>query len=137
MVEITGRYAGDLRVNATHGPSGATLSCDAPVDHEGLGRSFSPTDLVATALGSCVLTTMGIVARRHEWPMEGARAVVHKHMVTKPIRRIGRLEVRIALAAMRSRIDEIRLNVPSSALRWRRGTGIHGVYELPVELFGT
>ena len=60
-------------------------------------KYFSPTDLVASALGSCMLTVMGIVAQRNDWPLTGARAVVEKHMVADPVRRIGRLAARIEM----------------------------------------
>jgi uncharacterized OsmC-like protein len=93
MVEIQVRYEGDLHTRCTHGPSGSTLETDAPKDNEGRGESFSPTDLLATALGSCMLTVMGILARRRGWELAGARARVEKHMVTEPARRIGRLVV--------------------------------------------
>ena len=99
MVEIDVVYTGDLHALAKHGPSGAQLSTDAPKDNEGRGESFSPTDLVATALGTCMLTVMGIVARRHGWRFEGARARVEKHMVNEPVRRIGRLPVQIDMPA--------------------------------------
>lgn len=93
MVEIQVRYEGDLHTRATHGPSGATLETDAPKDNEGLGETFSPTDLLATALGTCMLTVMGILARRKGWKLEGARARVEKQMATAPVRRIGKLVV--------------------------------------------
>ncbi|MBL9076986.1 MAG: OsmC family protein [Planctomycetes bacterium] len=96
MVTITARYEGDLCCTATHGPSNSTVSTDAPKDNQGLGRYFSPTDLVATALGTCILTTMGIVARRHGIPLEGASVRVEKHMVDNP-RRIGRLPVELVV----------------------------------------
>jgi putative redox protein len=99
MVSITSTYNGNLRVTSVHGPSGTTLSTDAPKDNEGLAQSFSPTDLVPTALGSCMLTVMGIVARRREWAMEGARVEVEKHMVSEPVRRIGKLIARIHMPA--------------------------------------
>lgn len=99
MVRIDVEYTGDLHTDCVHEPSGAQLATDAPRDNEGRGEAFSPTDLVATALASCVLTTMGIVARRHGWPMEGATAAVEKHMVTQPVRRIGRLEARFSMPA--------------------------------------
>lgn len=92
MVPITARYEGDLSCTSTHGPSNAQLTTDAPKDNEGLGRYFSPTDLVGTALATCILTTMAIVARRHELDLKGATAAVEKHMVSNP-RRIGRLPV--------------------------------------------
>lgn len=93
---ITAKYEGDLLCTATHGPSGATFRTDAPKDNEGLGRFFSPTDLVGTALGTCMLTIMGIVARRNGIRMEGATARVEKHMSANP-RRIGRLPVAITV----------------------------------------
>jgi len=93
MVRIEVEYQGELRCRSRHGPSGQELSTDAPLDNQGKGESFSPTDLVATALGTCILTTMGIVARRHGWDLRGATASVVKTMVADPARRIGRLEV--------------------------------------------
>jgi putative redox protein len=93
VVEVRVRYEGGLRCQATHGPSGATLSTDAPVDNHGKGEAFSPTDLVATALGTCILTVMGIAAERHGWSIEGAQATVEKRMVADPARRIAALEV--------------------------------------------
>lgn len=95
MVEIRMEYEGGLRCRALHGPSEASVATDAPVDNHGKGESFSPTDLVATALGSCMLTTMGIVAERHDWDLTGATAKVVKKMVSEPFRRIGALEVEI------------------------------------------
>ena len=91
MVEINVRYEGQLHCVAVHGPSGSKLPTDAPKDNMGKGEAFSPTDLVATALATCVLTTMGIVAQRHGIDMTGATARVTKEMVSTPHRRIGRL----------------------------------------------
>lgn len=93
VVRIEIVYEGSLRTSARHGPSGASLSTDAPKDNEGRGEAFSPTDLVAAALGSCMLTIMGIAARRKGLALEGARVVVEKHMAADPVRRIGTLEV--------------------------------------------
>jgi putative redox protein len=95
VVEIQIHYEGDLHTRCTHGPSGRSLETDAPKDNEGRGESFSPTDLLATALGSCMLTVMGIYARRKGWKLDGARARVEKHMATAPVRRIGRLVVEL------------------------------------------
>jgi putative redox protein len=96
-VRIEVRYEGELHTTATHGPSGATLETDAPKDNEGKGGAFSPTDLLATALGTCMLTVMGIYARRKGWAIEGARVTVDKDMVADPVRRIGRLALRFEM----------------------------------------
>lgn len=93
MVEISIQYLGDLRCEATHGPSGKTLVTDAPVDNEGKGESFSPTDLAATSLGTCMMTIMGIVARRHEIDLGKSTVKVRKIMTSEAPRRIARLEV--------------------------------------------
>ena len=94
MVEINITYDGSLRCRAIHEPSHSSLTTDAPRDNEGLGESFSPTDLVATALGTCMVTIMGIYAKRHDLDLEGTRVLVVKHMNTNP-RRIGELPVTI------------------------------------------
>src|SRR5260221_14414378 len=96
-VRIDFRYEGQLRCSAVHGPSQNQLLTDAPVDNHGRGESFSPTDLVATALGTCMLTVMGIFAEKHEIDLRGATATVFKEMITPPVRRIGRLacEIRV------------------------------------------
>jgi putative redox protein len=92
-VEIA--YEGQLRCKAIHGPSQCHVITDAPVDNHGQGAHFSPTDLVATALGTCTLTLLGIVADRHGISLEGTTVKVEKHMVAEPVRRIGRLPVDI------------------------------------------
>ncbi|MCX8265998.1 MAG: OsmC family protein [Planctomycetota bacterium] len=92
-VEIA--YEGQLRCKAIHGPSQCHVITDAPVDNHGKGAHFSPTDLVATALGTCTLTLLGIVADRHGISLEGTTVKVEKHMVAEPVRRIGRLPVDI------------------------------------------
>ncbi len=97
MITITAAYEGDLHTIATHGPSGASLTTDAPRDNEGLGESFSSTDLVATALATCVLTVIGIVARRKNLDIRGTTAAVHKEMSADSPRRIVRLPVHIEI----------------------------------------
>jgi putative redox protein len=97
MVEITSAYTGELRCSAEHGPSKTQIITDAPADNMGKGESFSPTDLVATALGTCILTTMAIVAGRKELDITGAKIRVEKHMSTDSPRRIVKLPVEVTL----------------------------------------
>ena len=97
MVTITSRYEGGLRCRAVHGPSGTTLVTDAPVDNHGKGESFSPTDLVATALGACMMTIIGIVAERHGLDVAGMTAETTKVMSTDAPRRIAGLRTRLTI----------------------------------------
>lgn len=108
-VEITGKYTGDLRCEATHGPSGSTLTTDAPADNMGRGETFSPTDLVATALGTCIVTTMAILAQRRNIDFSSATFHVEKHMALEPVRRIGRLPVTIRMSASIAEADRVLL----------------------------
>ena len=94
MVQISIDYVGKLHCNATHRPSETVLATDAPLDNQGKGESFSPTDLVATALGTCIATTMAIVAERHEVELKGMTVEVSKEMADAP-RRIGRLTTKV------------------------------------------
>lgn len=115
-VVITGKYLGEKRVESTHSLSGVNLVTDAPKDNNGLGRSFSPTDLIATALGSCVLTTIAIVADRHGLDITGSHFEVEKIMNEAP-RRIGRLPLVIHLPISvpeheRSRLERAGLSCP-------------------------
>lgn len=98
-VEITAVYQGELRCVATHGPSGASLASDAPLDNGGRGAEFSPTDLIATALGTCVLTTMGLVAQRHAIDLSGMTVKVIKEMTQVPTRRIASLATEVVVPA--------------------------------------
>ncbi len=100
-VTIDVSYLGDLHCDATHGPSGIHLVTDAPVDNGGKGDTFSPTDLTATGLGTCLMTIMGLVAGRHGWDLAGTRVRVVKEMTSVPIRRIGALTATISIPAGR------------------------------------
>ena len=116
-VRINISYTGELRCSAIHGPSRTELLTDAPVDNCGKGESFSPTDLVATALASCVLTTMAIYADRHGVDLRGSTATVEKEMVATPTRRIGKLttQVTIPLSAdhpQRAALERVALMCP-------------------------
>lgn len=97
MTNITCTYTGDLHCEAIHSGSGARLSTDAPLDNEGKGEAFSPTDLLATSLGTCMLTIMGITARSRGWSLEGASASVDKVMSNDGPRRIDTLRVTLQL----------------------------------------
>ncbi|MDQ2868039.1 MAG: OsmC family protein [Verrucomicrobiota bacterium] len=116
MVSISIAYTGGLHCAAIHGPSQAKIDTDAPADNQGKGEAFSPTDLVGTALGTCILTTMAIVAERHQVDLQGATATVTKEMADGP-RRIGKLttEVHIPLPANhpeRERLEKAALGCP-------------------------
>ncbi|MBL7804938.1 MAG: OsmC family protein [Saprospiraceae bacterium] len=89
-------YLGDLRTRATHLQSGIEIITDAPLDNQGRGEAFSPTDLCATSLASCMMTIMGISARSRELDITGARAEVTKIMAANP-RRIARVEIRLIM----------------------------------------
>jgi putative redox protein len=97
MTVIHSRYAGQLRCQSSHEPSGTQLETDAPTDNQGKGERFSPTDLVATALSTCILTIMGIVAERHGWDLSDCSARVEKSMTSEAPRKIALLEVWIEL----------------------------------------
>jgi putative redox protein len=86
------KYEGKLRTVATHLQSGTVIETDAPVDNQGKGERFSPTDLVATALGTCMLTIMGIKARDLDIDLEGTKVDITKIMTANP-RRIGEIKV--------------------------------------------
>lgn len=96
-VSISIDYRGELRCASTHGPSQNQLITDAPVDNCGKGEAFSPTDLVATALGTCMATTMGIFAQRHDIDLRGLRVTVSKEMTKEPPRRIAKLDTELQL----------------------------------------
>jgi putative redox protein len=97
MTLIDSVYVGELRCRSSHQPSGTELDTDAPTDNQGKGERFSPTDLVATALSTCMLTIMGIVAERHGWSLEGCTARVEKTMTSELPRRIALLTVWLSL----------------------------------------
>ncbi|MFD2516759.1 OsmC family protein [Salinimicrobium flavum] len=101
-------YLGDLRTECEHLGSGSKIITDAPLDNEGKGGSFSPTDTVATALASCMFTIIGIKARDHELNVEGAFAEITKTMASDP-RRISGIKVVIIFPAAYSQKEQIIL----------------------------
>lgn len=115
-VEITGRYVGNLKVEMTHGPSGAVIRTAAPVDNQGDGSSFSPTDLASAALGSCMLTLIAIVGQRDGLDLTGLSFRLEKHMASNP-RRIGSIPVTIQMPAgltpdQRKKLENAALTCP-------------------------
>src|SRR5207249_7626514 len=100
MVNISIKYTGDLHCDATHGPSHSKIATDAPADNKGKGEAFSPTDLVATALGTCISTTMGIKAEELGVDLRGMTVSVQKEMSKDAPRRIVAMpsEVNLRLA---------------------------------------
>jgi putative redox protein len=117
MVNISVRYDGDLHCSATHGPSQSKLATDAPADNKGKGQAFSPTDLVATALATCISTTMGIKADELGVDLRGMTVSVKKEMSKDVPRRIVALpsEVHIPLppdSPHRTVLEQTGLNCP-------------------------
>ena len=131
MVSIQIEYQGELHCKATHGPSGTELTTDAPKDNHGRGESFSPTDLVATALATCMLTTMGIVARTLNLDLNGATAIVEKVMTATPPRRIERLAVKIHVPFSPSGADREKLERAAETCPVQRS--LNPDIQMPVE----
>jgi putative redox protein len=131
MLTIQVRYSGNKKCDLTH-PEGAKLRTDAPKDIGGDASGFSPTDLVAAGLASCILTTIAMYAERHAIDITGASATVEKHMTTPPApRRIARLPVIVTLPAtvpmdMRERIERVGHTCPVSAT-------LHPDVDAPIE----
>lgn len=105
MVEIKLSYEGDLHCSAVHLPTGNTLVTDAPLDNNGRGQAFSPTDLLATALGSCMATVIGILAKRKELAVEGMTVNARKFMSDDQPRRVKRLELDLQIPLPASHPD--------------------------------
>ena len=106
-------YSGELRTESTHLQSGETYITDAPTDNEGKGNAFSPTDLIATGLANCMLTIMGIIAKKQSLDIEGTKAEVTKIMGTEP-RRIS--EIKIDFFFPRSYDNDSKQLLQTSAL---------------------
>ena len=111
-------YSGNLRTESQHLQSGETITTDAPIDNEGTGQAFSPTDLAATSLANCMMTVMGIVANRHNIDIKGARADVEKFMGVNP-RRIVEIKIDFHFPisydiATKKLLEQSALNCPVS-----------------------
>jgi putative redox protein len=117
MIKIEIEHTGSLHSEALHTESGTRIHTDAPLDNGGKGESFSPTDLLATALGTCMTTTMDLYAKKNGFSIGGAKAVVLKHMVSQPSRRVGRLDVVVEMPLSgshpeREALERVALNCP-------------------------
>lgn len=97
MVKVQAIYQGQKHCLATHESSGSKIETDAPKDNQGLGEKFSPTDLVGTALGTCILTTMALVAERDGIDIRNSTIDIEKHMTSEGQRKIATLKVLIKL----------------------------------------
>lgn len=131
MVEIGIVYQGRLRCTATHEPSGSQLQTDAPKDNMGEGAYFSPTDLVATALGSCMVTIMGIVAQRDNIDISGTKVDVKKEMAASPVRRIGKISINIHVPTKLSPEQQQKLR--NAAMTCPVHKSLHPDVEIPVD----
>ena len=132
MIHITVRYAGNKKSDLAH-PNGATIRTDAPKDIGGDATGFSPTDLVAAGLASCIVTTMAMFAERHGLDLTGATASVEKHMTQPPSpRRVARLPVVVTIPAgavpaeMRERVEAAGNKCPVHA-------SLHPEVDAPIE----
>lgn len=117
-------YSGALRTMATHLRSGSQIETDAPVDNHGKGERFSPTDLVATALASCILTTMGIAANTHHLDIEGTECEVEKIMASNP-RRIAEIKVNLYFPKTRQYTDKDKKILEHTALTCPVAESLH------------
>ena len=110
MSKIKCSYIGDLKCEAKHLQSGKQIKTDAPLDHCGKGENFSPTDLLATSLGSCLLTIMAIKARSNGWELENIFLNIEKIMTKNKKRKIERLNIDIFISKdlSKDKIDFIK-----------------------------
>jgi uncharacterized OsmC-like protein len=131
MVKVSAVYEGQLSCKSTHGPSGTILNTNAPVDNGGKGESFSPTDLVANALGTCMLTTMAIVGERKGIDLKGMKVDVIKEMVTTGERKIGKLTTLIEVPLAEDHPERVILE--RAALTCPVHRSLHPDVEKPLE----
>jgi len=124
-------YTGDLHCKAVHGPSGSVITTDAPKDNHGKGEDFSPTDLVAAALGACILSVMGLRARSLNIDISGATASVEKEMANHPVRRIQKLGV---IVRMPRQLDSnAREQLEAAAQTCPIHKSMHPDVQMPIE----
>jgi putative redox protein len=132
MTSVTIEYQGDLHCKAVHELSGTVLVTDAPRDNHGKGESFSPTDLVAAALGSCILSVMGLKARVLKVDISGTTAAVEKEMANAPARKIQRISVKVRVPHILS--AEHRQALETAAYTCPVHKSMHPDVEMPIEI---
>jgi putative redox protein len=130
MVKVTVTYEGEKHCDLVHEPSQAHISTDAPKDNNGKGEAFSPTDLVAAATGSCILTVMAIMAEKEGVNLKGSYTTVEKEMVLNP-RRIGRLTVNVFMP--KNIESEYRKKLENAAMTCPVKKSLHPEMELPIQ----
>ena len=134
MVVIKGLYQGDKHCELNHGPSGTVIATDAPKDNNGKGEAFSPTDLVAAAMGSCMMTVMAIYAEKENINLSNSHFKVEKIM-TPPPRRIQSLNVEIYLPKNLTNDERTKLETIANECPVKRS--IHPDVQVPVVFYYT
>ena len=124
MTTITIKYLGELRTESIHIHSGQHLITDAPLDNHGKGEAFSPTDLLATSLGTCMLTSMGISANKHNIYVNGTTCSVIKKMAASP-RRVTEIEVELYFPKETKYSDEEKTTLQRAALTCPVAESLH------------
>ena len=133
MVEIRIEYEGQLHCGAQHMPSLTMIETDAPIDNNGRGESYSPTDLIATALGTCMATVMGIAGRNMGVELIGMRVVVGKEMSEELPRKIAKLLVEVYMPIPEYHPE--RRILQSAALSCPVQYSIHPDIEVPIQWY--
>lgn len=124
MITSSITYSGGLNTTAVHVRSGNTIETDAPVDNQGKGEAFSPTDLLATSLASCALTTMGIIGNKNNINIDGATADIIKHMAADP-RRVNKIEMTIKMPQGKSYTEHEKELMEKTALTCPVAKSLH------------
>ena len=127
-------YEGALRCSVTHGPSGQVTVTDAPEDNGGRGAAISPTDMVAAAYGSCVLTIIGLAARRESLDVTGTRITVVKEMTAQPARRIASLKANLAFPSRSSLTQAEKAKLLAAAKACPVRQSLHPDVEVSLEV---
>ena len=125
MKQMEVLYLGDLRTEGTHLKSGVKIITDAPLDNNGKGEAFSPTDLTAFSLASCIITTLGIQANKNGWNITGTHATVEKIMSATPPRKIAGIRVKLTFPTTAPKDEETRATFKKIAETCPVGLSLH------------